>query len=276
MYLGVFTMTASLPLPFLPELADRYGLPEAVMLAVLTELVGAWQGSVTVDEQRLYNRAGGLNRQQQGEILAKLSALDLVSITPATVGMLSINLQLELPPATVGAQGSSGKQAFVSHAKQISQTSQDVPYTPVMPSTSVVAKPKSTRGRDDELSRIFAEKEAQQAMQGVMFAQWRPSANILRMLTQNMQVSEAFAMGLRDEFVVYYMDKERRESPGGWDQKFLKWVKKEHVQQQTARARAQQQNQPRNYAQNEEARYHAREQRQQLTDAVLDLGNTDW
>ncbi|HCH25552.1 MAG TPA: hypothetical protein DE179_14780 [Oceanospirillaceae bacterium] len=76
MYLGVFTMTASLPLPFLPELADRYGLPEAVMLAVLTELVGAWQGSVTVDEQRLYKRAGGLNRQQQGEILAKLSALD--------------------------------------------------------------------------------------------------------------------------------------------------------------------------------------------------------
>ena len=73
-----------------------------------------------------------------------------------------------------------------------------------------------------------------------------------------------------------YMDKDRRESPGGWDQKFLKWVKKEHIQQQTAAARAQQQGQTRNYAQNEEARYHAREQRQQLTDAVLDLGNTDW
>ena len=109
-----------------------------------------------------------------------------------------------------------------------------------------------------------------------MHAEWQPSTNILRMLTHNMQVSEEFAMGLRDEFVVYYMDKDRRESPGGWDQKFLKWVKKEHIQQQTAAARAQQQGQTRSYAQNEEARYHAREQRQQLTDAVLDLGNTDW
>ena len=268
-------MTASLPLSFLPELADRYGLPEAVMLAVLTELVGAWQGSVTVDEQRLYNRAGGLNRQQQGEILAKLSSLDLVSITPAKAGMLNINLQLELQKTTATTRTSS-KQAVSTHAIQTSQASQMVHSQPVSPSRSIAAKPKNTRGRDDELSRIFAEKEAQQAMQGVMFAEWRPSANILRMLTQNMQVSEAFAMGLRDEFVVYYMDKERRESPGGWDQKFLKWVKKEHVQQQTATARAQQQNQTRNYAHNEEARYHAREQRQQLTDAVLDLGNTDW
>ena len=132
------------------------------------------------------------------------------------------------------------------------------------------------RGRDDELSRIFAAKEAQQAMLTSMHAEWQPSTNILRMLTHNMQVSEEFAMGLRDEFVVYYMDKDRRESPGGWDQKFLKWVKKEHIQQQTAAARAQQQGQTRSYAQNEEARYHAREQRQQLTDAVLDLGNTDW
>jgi hypothetical protein len=265
-------MTASLPLSFVPELADRYGLPEAVMLAVLTELVGAWQGSVTVDEQRLYNRAGGLSRQQQGELLAKLSSLDLVTITPATAGMLSIHLQLE-PQLTRATVQASNKPAL-----RASQTSQIRQSKPVHPSTSnsVAAKPKNLRGRDDELSRIFDEKEAQQAMQGVMFAQWQPSVNILRMLTQNMQVSEAFAMGLRDEFVVYYMDKERRESPGGWDQKFLKWVKKEHVQQQTATARAQQQNQTRSYAHNEEARYHAREQRQQLTDAVLDLGNTDW
>jgi len=269
-------MTASLPLSFVPELADRYGLPEAVMLAVLTELVGAWQGSVTVDEQRLYNRAGGLSRQQQGELLAKLSSLDLVTITPATAGMLSIHLQLE-PQVTRATIQDSNKPALrASQTSQIRQPKPVYPSTSTSTSNSVAAKLKTLRGRDDELSRIFDEKEAQQAMQSVMFAQWQPSVNILRMLTQNMQVSEAFAMGLRDEFVVYYMDKERRESPGGWDQKFLKWVKKEHVQQQTATARAQQQNQTRSYAHNEEARYHAREQRQQLTDAVLDLGNTDW
>ena len=249
-------MTLSLSLPLQPELTTRYGLEEAVMLAVVMELVGGWQGQVTVSEQRVFSRVGGISRQQQGAILAKLASQGLLSMTPVADKLLTIDLNLV---------------AAMEHELMPKASVDTVAKQPEIPPSIT-----TQRGRDDELSRIFAAKEAQQAMLTSMHAEWQPSTNILRMLTHNMQVSEEFAMGLRDEFVVYYMDKDRRESPGGWDQKFLKWVKKEHIQQQTAAARAQQQGQTRNYAQNEEARYHAREQRQQLTDAVLDLGNTDW
>lgn len=262
-------MTLSLSLPLQPELTTRYGLEEAVMLAVVMELVGGWQGQVTVSEQRVFSRVGGISRQQQGAILAQLASQGLLSMTPVADKLLTIDLNL----ATAMEHEVMPKASVDTAAKPVSgvTTTAASLQQPVVPQ-SITAQ----RGRDDELSRIFAAKEAQQAMLTSMHAEWQPSTNILRMLTHNMQVSEEFAMGLRDEFVVYYMDKDRRESPGGWDQKFLKWVKKEHIQQQTAAARAQQQGQTRSYAQNEEARYHAREQRQQLTDAVLDLGNTDW
>ena len=262
-------MTLSLSLPLQPELTTRYGLEEAVMLAVVMELVGGWQGQVTVSEQRVFSRVGGISRQQQGAILAQLASQGLLSMTPVADKLLTIDLNL----ATAMEHEGMPKASVDTVAKPVSgvTTTAASLQQPVVPQ-SITAQ----RGRDDELSRIFAAKEAQQAMLTSMHAEWQPSTNILRMLTHNMQVSEEFAMGLRDEFVVYYMDKDRRESPGGWDQKFLKWVKKEHIQQQTAAARAQQQGQTRSYAQNEEARYHAREQRQQLTDAVLDLGNTDW
>jgi hypothetical protein len=262
-------MTLSLSLPLQPELTIRYGLEEAVMLAVVMELVGGWQGQVTVSEQRVFSRVGGISRQQQGAILAQLASQGLLSMTPAADSLLTIDLYLG---AAMEGEALS-KPPAVTEVKSVSKATA---ASGSMQQTPVTQSLKAQRGRDDELSRIFAAKEAQQAMLNSMHAEWQPSTNILRMLTHNMQVSEEFAMGLRDEFVVYYMDKDRRESPGGWDQKFLKWVKKEHIQQQTAAARAQQQGQTRSYAQNEEARYHAREQRQQLTDAVLDLGNTDW
>lgn len=262
-------MTLSLSLPLQPELTTRYGLEEAVMLAVVMELVGGLQGQVTVSEQRVFSRVGGISRQQQGAILAQLASQGLLSMTPVADKLLTIDLNL----ATAMENEVMPKASVDTAAKPVSgvTTTAASLQQPVVPQ-SITAQ----RGRDDELSRIFAAKEAQQAMLTSMHAEWQPSTNILRMLTHNMQVGEEFAMGLRDEFVVYYMDKDRRESPGGWDQKFLKWVKKEHIQQQTAAARAQQQGQTRSYAQNEETRYHAREQRQQLTDAVLDLGNTDW
>lgn len=262
-------MTLSLSLPLQPELTTRYGLEEAVMLAVVMELVGGWQGQVTVSEQRVFSRVGGINRQQQGAILAQLASQGLLTMTPVADKLLTIDLYL----AAAFENKVIPKESAVTAVKPAS----GLTNTPASAQPSAVPQSLTEqRGRDDELSRIFAAKEAQQAMLTSMHAEWQPSTNILRMLTHNMQVSEEFAMGLRDEFVVYYMDKDRRESPGGWDQKFLKWVKKEHIQQQTAAARAQQQGQTRSYAQNEEARYHAREQRQQLTDAVLDLGNTDW
>ena len=248
-----------LPLPFVTEFAQRYGADEALMLAVVMELIGGYEGEVIINEQRLYGRVTHLSRQQQGQLLAAVSSRGLVSIEPHQTGLIKVTAQL------------------TEHARSQSSVSVDVAQTQ---QSIVRPKPKppmpavDRRQRDDELSRIFAVKEAEQSLQIAMHGEWQPSVNILRMLTQNMQISEAFAMGLRDEFVVYYMDKERRESPGGWDARFLKWVKKEHVQQQSNAARSQQQSTSK--AQHEEARFLAREKRRQLSAAVLDINNTDW
>jgi len=247
-----------------PHLAQRYGLEQAVMLAVVTELVGAWNGQVVVEEQRLYGRALCLTRQHQGQLLSQLSSIGLLQVSPAGEGMVRIDLQL-MPEQSIALDQVESEAAAV-----------------IKP----VASPKAAMGgfggwrRDagegDELSRLFAAKEAQHQHMCTMDLEWKPSTNIVKILDQQHQISEAFAVGIKDEFVVYYMDKGRRETPGGWDQKFLKWVKKEQVQQQTAQARAQRQTQQQTNSSNEEARYAAKQRRRNITANVLDITNTDW
>lgn len=248
-----------LPLPFVPEFAQRYGADEALMLAVIMELIGGLEGEVVINEQRLYGRVTHLDRQQQGQLLAALCSRGLLTIEPQHSGLIRIAAQMQ-------AQTSAVKSP-VDAPKQPSSFAQQAVVAPLMAKVE-------RRQRDDELSRIFAVKEAEQSLLTNMYSDWKPSMNIMNLITQNHQISEAFALGLLDEFVVYYMDKERRESPGGWDTRFLKWVKKEHVQQQSNSARSQQQTTSR--AQHEEARFLAREKRRQLSEAVLDINNTDW
>lgn len=248
-----------LPLPFVPEFAQRYGADEALMLAVVMELVGGFEGEVVINEQRLYGRVTHLDRQQQGQLLAALCSRGLLTIEPQQTGLIRVAAQMQAQTSAVKPQ--------VGTAKQQSSFASKGAVAPMMAQVD-------RRQRDDELSRIFAVKEAEQSLLTNMYSDWKPSMNIMNLITQNHQISEAFALGLLDEFVVYYMDKERRESPGGWDTRFLKWVKKEHVQQQSNSARSQQQTTSR--AQHEEARFLAREKRRQLSEAVLDINNTDW
>ena len=82
----ILVMQLSAPtLPIAPYLAQRYGLEQALMLAVVTELVGAWNGQVVVEEQRLYGRALCLTRQHQGQLLSQLSSIGLLQVAPAGV-----------------------------------------------------------------------------------------------------------------------------------------------------------------------------------------------
>ena len=243
-----------------PHLAQRYGLEQAVMLAVVTELVGAWSGQVVVEEQRLYGRALCLTRQHQGQLLSQLSAIGLLQVAPAGNGMVRIELQLEPEQSMVP----DPPQAMID------------PVASERASMGGFGGWRRDAGEGDELSRLFAAKEAQHQHLCHMDIEWEPSVNIVRVLAQQHQISEAFVLGIKDEFVVYYMDKGRRETPGGWDQKFLKWVKKEQVQQQTAQARAQRQTQQQTNPSNEEARYAAQQRRRNITAKVLDINNTDW
>jgi hypothetical protein len=253
-------------LPISPHLAQRYGLEQAVMLAVVTELVGAWSGQVVVEEQRLYGRALCLTRQHQGQLLSQLSSIGLLQVAPAGEGMVRIELQLMSDQSL-----SIGQVADESESEPV--------INPVPSPTAAMGGFGGWRrdvGEGDELSRLFAAKEAQHQHMCHMDLEWKLSANIVKVLAQQHQISEAFALGIKDEFVVYYMDKGRRETPGGWDQKFLKWVKKEQVHQQTAQARAQRQTQQQTNSSNEEARFAAKQRRRNITANVLDINNTDW
>jgi len=251
-----------------PSLAQQYGLEQALMLAVVSELVGGWQGQVTVEERRLYARALCLSRPKQAQLLAQLSSLGLLQVEPVSQGMVTIELHL------LGASGIAPAAPVVQAAH--------VPSAPSVLVNAAASVPSMggcggwSRNEGDELTRLFAAKEAQQQHLCNMDLEWLPSANLVKILAQQHQISQAFALGIKDEFVVYYMDKGRRETPGGWDQKFLKWVKKEQVQQQTAQARAQRQTQQQTHTSNEEVRFAAKERRRRLTTSVLDINNTDW
>ena len=263
----ILVMQLSAPNLFIaPYLAQRYGLEQAFMLAVVTELVGAWNGQVVVEEQRLYGRALCFTRQHQGQLLSQLSAIGLLQVAPAGNGMVRIELQLEL------TQDSKTEPFIVLEESQAI----DNPVASERPSMAGFGGWRRDAGDGDELSRLFAAKEAQHQHLCHMDIEWKPSVNIVKVLAQQHQISEAFVLGIKDEFVVYYMDKGRRETPGGWDQKFLKWVKKEQIQQQTAQARAQRQTQQQTNPSNEEARYAAKQRRRNITAKVLDINNTDW
>ena len=65
---------------------------------------------------------------------------------------------------------------------------------------------------------------------------WVPSELFYSMLPRH-QIPREFVDTCLDEFILYYIDKERKES--NWDQKFLAWVKREWVQKQTREAKTQ-------------------------------------
>jgi hypothetical protein len=263
-------MPTSAPhLSIAPNLAQRFGLEQAAMLAVVTELVGAYKGQVIVEEQRLYSRASFLSRPQQAQLLSKLSSAGVVQVAPAGQGMVRISLTLDEVNATK-----------FDHAHASVEPAADVKPAPAAhaPKNSLAGFGgwRREEGDGDELSRLFAQKEAHHQHLCKMDIDWQLSSNLVKILAQQHQISEAFALGIKDEFVVYYMDKGRKETPGGWDQKFLKWVKREQVHQQTAQARAQRQTQQQTNSSNEEAKYAAKQRRRNITENVLDINNTDW
>jgi len=249
-----------------PQLALTYGLEQSLMLAVVAELVGANEGCVVVEKQRLYGRALCLTRQRQAQILGQLAGLGLLQV-------YAVEAEEELPLVRIELYG-----AEVTTNQQLASrdVNQGANQCASQPSLVGFGGWNRSPGEGDELSRLFAAKEAHQQDLCTMNLDWQPTANIKKVLTQQHQISEAFALGIKDEFILYYMDKGRRETLGGWDQKFLKWIKTAQVQQQTAQARAQKNTQQQTNSSNEEARYAAKERRRRITASVLDINNTDW
>lgn len=134
----------------------------------------------------------------------------------------------------------------------------------------------------DELEQLFDRHEERNQQLHMMQLGWTPSEMFFSILPRH-QIPREFVETCLDEFILYYIDKERKES--NWDQKFLAWIKREWVQKQTRDAREQRNAQQRNEQQrytsgsgknDENTRTDTREKRKRVTAAIMDIKDTDW
>lgn len=129
------------------------------------------------------------------------------------------------------------------------------------------------RRHKSELQVIFEQHEERNHHLHAMFLGWQPSSNFFELLPRQ-GISEEFARELIDEFVLYWVNKDRRET--SWDQKFLGWVKREWVKKQTRDGREQRQAQQQTGFNHENSRRDTRENRKRVTQAIMDIKDTDW
>jgi hypothetical protein len=130
----------------------------------------------------------------------------------------------------------------------------------------------NTEAQQDRLQQLFEQHEERNQKLHPMAMGWTPSEMFFSMLPRH-QIPKEFAETCLDEFVLYYIDKDRKES--NWDQKFLAWVKREWVKKQTQQAREQRQ-EGFNGTKYEDSRTDTREKRKRVTAAILDIKDTDW
>ena len=102
---------------------------------------------------------------------------------------------------------------------------------------------------------------------------WRPSKILFDTLPRH-SIPAEFAEQLIDEFVLYWLDKDRKET--NWDQKFLAWVKREWVHKQTRDAREQRFKQGETVSGPAAPVTDSRQKRQRVTAAIMDIKDTDW
>ncbi|WP_417579868.1 DnaT-like ssDNA-binding domain-containing protein [Nitrincola sp.] len=129
------------------------------------------------------------------------------------------------------------------------------------------------RRHKDELEQIFDWHEERNQRLIPMTMGWAPGPAFHDMLSRQ-GIPEAFSSQCLDEFVLYWLDKDRKET--NWDQKFLGWVKREWVKKQSRDAAPRANEQQPSGQLNENTRRDTRENRKRVTAAIMDIKDTDW
>ncbi len=281
------------PLLFYPSLAHRLGSDEALLLYIYTDyarlagmkaddgcvecilphsrwlqLAGFWS------EERLRTATESLERQ--GCLQANLSQGGSVRLR-----LLPLPQQVSEPAPEAHADSRPPSQPAVQQLPVYDAP----PPRPARRETMMQRKgPAPTFGgsigwrrHKDELQAIFEQAEERNQQLQSMFLGWEPSDMFHAMLPRH-SIPAEFASGCLDEFVLYWLDKDRKES--NWDQKFLAWVKREWVKKQTRDAREQRYEQERQSVvtggSDENTRRDSREKRKRITAAIMDIKDTDW
>ncbi|MEM5530635.1 DnaT-like ssDNA-binding domain-containing protein [Gammaproteobacteria bacterium AS21] len=131
---------------------------------------------------------------------------------------------------------------------------------------------------NDALQNIFEQQEVLNRQLQGMTMNWRPSKMFYKTLERN-NISQEFADSYLDEFILFYCDKHKKESIGGWDQKYLAWVKRAWVQKQSNSQTSDSSvnNSPKKTGfSNENSQRDTREKRKRITAAIMDIHDTNW
>lgn len=131
---------------------------------------------------------------------------------------------------------------------------------------------------NDALQNIFEQQEVLNRQLQGMTMNWRPSKMFYKTLERN-NISQEFADSYLDEFILFYCDKHKKESIGGWDQKYLAWVKRAWVQKQSNSQASDSSvnNSPKKTGfSNENSQRDTREKRKRITAAIMDIHDTNW
>ncbi len=227
-----------------------------------------------------------------GDIAVAPVATEKPAGVAADASQASSSDHVSMPaPAVAAPQGEPVRQAVAPASPTEPLSRLDVRDAPPRPLTrqALRAQPQTIQARGpaptfggasgwrrhkDELQVLFEQHEERNQQLKPMQLGWRPSETFFALLPRH-NISEEYAEGLLDEFVLYWLDKDRKET--NWDQKFLAWVKREWVRKQTREGRDAGADKERKTGfNNENTRRDTREKRKQVTAAIMDIRDTDW
>ncbi|MBV0933141.1 DnaT-like ssDNA-binding domain-containing protein [Marinobacterium weihaiense] len=285
------------PVRFYPSLARELGSDEALLLSIYSDYarhagMHADDGSVEciLPHSRWLQLADFWSEarlKQATESLARQNCLQASLNQGGSVRLRLLPRPVApepepRPEPTPGLAPSRSAESEDSRVQQL-PVYDAPPPRPARPDTMMQRKgPAPTFGgsigwrrHKDELQAIFEQAEERNQQLQPMQLGWQPSDMFHAMLPRH-AIPPEFANECLDEFVLYWLDKDRKES--NWDQKFLAWVKREWVKKQTRDARGQRYEQERQSTggNDENTRFDSREKRKRITAAIMDIKDTDW
>lgn len=225
------------------------------------------------------------------EVVSRLPVIEDIPPAPPLQSYQEQNNYQEHSPASASAP-------YAEQRQERRQAQSDTLDTPYYPDNEQLSEPRAVpvnpgpaptfggsigwarkaqdmrEGRQDELQAKFFQQEQLKRQLQSMELGWQPSQNFYALLPRH-NISVQFAHGCLDEFVLYWLDKDRKET--NWDQKFLAWVKREWVKKQTQESRNQRlSSEHKTGFSHENPRRDTRENRKRVTAAVMDIKDTDW
>jgi len=297
------------PVLFYPSLARRFGTDEALLLAIYHQFASHHGGIdrdgisafivrrnewLTMapfwDEERLATTTNSL--VEQGVIEVELQPNRSLRIclhgAPAAADGVTETAQpmpavpLRAPPAVRAAPPLAASSTTLV-ARTAPRTWTATPLASATSGNSLLARgPAPCFGGStgwqrpkDDLEQLFEQQEQRNRQLHAMHTDWQPSSTAQQMLDKQ-AIPATFSASCIDEFVAYWIERDRKEA--SWDHLFIRLVKKEWVKAQGRQAReARLSDDTTTEASGERYQADSRAQRRErITDAVMDIHNTDW